>query len=180
MKIRYYAITAASISLFLVPNAAFASDGTITFSGSLTDSTCIIKVNNTSANGSVGLPAISKASLTSSGLVAGATTFTLNLTGCTTGKTINAYFEAGPTVNSVTGNLINGGTAANVEVQLLTGSGTAIAVGSAGQATSTGLTTTASPSVTSGTLNYIAQYYATGISTAGSVTTSVTYSLTYN
>src|SRR4051812_2985019 len=126
MQTRSYARAIAAASFLFASSVAFASDGTISFSGSLTDATCVIKVNNTSANGSVGLPAVSKASLASSGLVAGATTFTLNLTGCTTGKTINAYFEAGPTVNSVTGNLVNGGTAGNVEVQLLTGSGAAI------------------------------------------------------
>lgn len=158
---------------------AYGADGTINFTGSLTDATCLVKVNNTSANGTVGLPAVSKLNLASTGIVAGATAFTLNLSGCTTGKTVNAYFEAGPTVDTVTGNLVNGGSAGNVQVQLLTGAGVPIAVGSSGQATTAGIGTTASPSVTGGTLNYIAQYYATGASTSGSVTTSVTYSLTY-
>jgi major type 1 subunit fimbrin (pilin) len=126
------------------------------------------------------LPTVSKASLASSGVVAGATSFTLNLSGCTAGNTINAYFEAGPTVSSVTGNLINGGTAGNVEVQLLTNSGVPIAVGSSGQATSASNVTTASHSVTGGTLNYVDRNYATGVTTSGTVATSVTYSLTYN
>lgn len=169
----------ASFLLIASAGSAEAADGTITFTGSLTDATCVVKVNNTSASGTVGLPAISKASLTSSGVVAGATAFTLNLTGCTTGKTINAYFEAGSTVDSSTGNLVNGGTASNVQVQLLTNSGVPIAIGTSGQATSAGVAMTSSPSVTGGTLYYIAQYYATGATTSGSVTTSVTYSLTY-
>lgn len=172
------AVIVFALSIFSA-NPASAADGTISFTGSLTDATCVVKVNNTSANGSVALPAISKLSLPSSGVVAGATIFALNLSGCTTGKTVNAYFEAGPTVDAVTGNLINGGTAGNVQVQLLTGSGAPIAVGSSGQATTTGISMTSSPAVTGGTLNYIAQYYATGAATSGSITTSVTYSLTY-
>jgi major type 1 subunit fimbrin (pilin) len=167
----------ASFPLLAMSEAAWAADGTISFTGSLVSATCVVKVNNTSANGTVGLPAISSANLASSGGVAGATIFSLDLSGCTTGKTINAYFEAGPTVDAVTGNLTNGGTAGNVQVQLLTASGVPIAIGRSGQATSTGIVT--SVGVTSGTLNYIAQYYATGVSTSGSVTTSVTYSLTY-
>ncbi|HEX8057509.1 MAG TPA: hypothetical protein VF481_12665 [Novosphingobium sp.] len=177
-KIQIGAVTVFALSIFSA-NPANAADGTISFTGSLTDATCVVNVNNTSANGSVALPAISKLSLPSSGVVAGATIFTLNLSGCTTGKTVNAYFEAGPTVDTVTGNLINGGTAGNVQVQLLTGAGVPIAVGTSGQATTAGVTTTSSPSVTSGTLRYMAQYYATGATTSGSVTTSVTYSLTY-
>lgn len=177
-KNRTFLVTASIIlSLWAVP--ALAADGTISFTGSITDATCDVKVNNTSANGSVTLPAVPKSNLPNSGNVAGATMFTLNLSGCTTGNTVNAYFETGSTVDSVTGNLINSGTAGNVQVQLLTGSGTPIAVGNSGQATTTSLVTTDSPSVTSGTLNYMAQYYATGAATAGSVTTSVTYSLTY-
>ena len=168
------------LALLASASAAYGADGTINFTGSLTDATCVVKVNNTSADGTVALPAISKASLSSAGVVAGATAFTLNLTGCTTGNTVNAYFEAGSTVDSNTGNLINSGTANNVQVQLLTNSGTPIAVGSSSQASSSGVSMTASPSVTSGALYYIAQYYATGASTSGSVNTSVTYSLVYN
>lgn len=180
MKINnHFAVTYMFALFGISTSSAYGSDGTISFTGSLTDATCVVKVNNTSASGSVGLPAISKLSLPSSGIVAGATIFTLNLSGCTTGKTVNAYFEAGPTVDTVTGNLINGGTAGNVQVQLLTGAGVPIVVGSSGQATTTGITTTSSPSVTGGILNYVAQYYATGATTSGSVTTSVTYSLTY-
>lgn len=158
---------------------AQASDGTITFSGSVVNATCTVKVNNSAASATVSLPTVSQATLGANGEVAGATRFTVNLSGCTTGKTVNVYFEAGSTVDPITGNLINGGTAGNVQVQLLTNSGSAISVGSSSQASSTGVAMTASPSVTGGVLNYSAQYYATGASTAGSVTTSVTYSLTY-
>ncbi|MDB5724126.1 MAG: fimbrial family protein [Novosphingobium sp.] len=159
--------------------SANASDGTISFSGSVNNATCTVQVNNSAASATVTLPTVSRSVLASNGQVAGATRFTLNLSGCTTGNTVSAYFEAGSTVDTVTGNLINGGTASNVQVQLLTGAGAPISVGSSSQATTTGIAMTASPAVTAGILHYAAQYYATGIGTAGSVTTSVTYSLTY-
>jgi major type 1 subunit fimbrin (pilin) len=170
------AILAALIS---ATGVAHASDGTISFSGSVVNATCTVKVNNSAASATVNLPTVSQATLGANGEVAGATRFTVNLSGCTTGNTVNVYFEAGSTVDPVSGNLINGGTAGNVQVQLLTNSGAAISVGSSSQATSTGIAMTASPAVTGGGLDYSAQYYATGASTAGSVTTSVTYSLTY-
>lgn len=158
---------------------AQASDGTISFAGSVVNATCTVKVNNSAASATVNLPTVSQATLATNGEVAGATRFTVNLTGCTTGKTVNVFFEAGSTVDAITGNLINGGTAGNVQVQLLTNSGAPISVGSSSQASSSGIAMTASPAVTGGVLNYSAQYYATGASTAGSVTTSVTYSLVY-
>jgi major type 1 subunit fimbrin (pilin) len=172
-------LTAVPTVIGLSIGAACASDGTISFSGSVVNATCDVKVNNTTASATVVLPTVSQTVLATNGEVAGATRFTLNLSGCTTGKTVNAYFEAGSSVDSATGNLVNAGTASNVQVQLLTNAGTPISVGSSAQATSTGIAMTASPAVTSGVLTYAAQYYATGASTAGSVTTSVTYSLTY-
>lgn len=157
---------------------AHASDGTITFTGSLTATTCTVGLNNGPATGTVTLPTVSTNVLKASGDVAGATNFTLNLSGCAPSSTVKAYFEAGPTVDTVTGNLINNGAASNVEVQLVTDGGLPIAIGNSGQATSTGATITF-PGTTSGTLNYVARYYAKGVTTAGSVTSSVTYSLTY-
>lgn len=172
-------LAAVPAALLLSSGYAHASDGTITFAGAVVNATCTIKVNNTAASATVTLPTVSQTVLANSGEVAGATRFTLNLSGCTTGKTVSAYFEAGASVDSTTGNLINAGTAGNVQVQLLTNAGTPVSIGSSSQATSTGIAMTASPVVTGGVLNYVAQYYATGASTAGSVTTSVTYSLTY-
>lgn len=165
--------------LLSMTGVAHASDGTISFSGSVVNATCTVTVNNSAASATVNLPTVSQATLGANGEVAGATRFTVNLSGCTTGRTVNVYFEAGSTVDPITGNLVNGGTAGNVQVQLLTNAGSPISVGSSTQATSTGIAMTASPAVTGGVLNYSAQYYATGASTAGSVTTSVTYSLTY-
>jgi len=175
------ASSVVTASMIFCAGTSYASDGTITINGQLSSATCTVKLNNGSSSGTVTLPSVSTTTLPTSGSVAGATNFALNLSGCTAGKTINAYFEAGPTVDTVTGNLLNGttaGNATNVEVQLLTDASTPISVGSSAQATSKNIVT--SGTVTSGILNYAAQYYATGVTTAGPVSTSVTYSLTYN
>ena len=159
-------------------NSAYASDGTISFTGALTAATCTVGVNGGAATALVTLPTVSTTKLAASGSVAGATAFVINLTACTTGKTVNAFFEAGPTVDPLTGNLINGGTpSSNVEIQLLTAAAATIAIGTTGQAKDTNINTTTTPAAN---LNYVAQYYATGASAPGPVTSSVTYSITYN
>jgi major type 1 subunit fimbrin (pilin) len=166
----------------LVSGSAWASDGTISFTGAVVASTCVVTLNGGSSSGTVTLPSVPTTILAASGNTAGPTNFTLNLTGCglVTGKTtVNAFFEAGSTVNPVTGNLINSGAATNVALQLLVASTSAqIIPGSPTQAQPTGVTLIATPGA-SGDLNYVVQYYATGVSTAGTVTSSVTYSLAY-
>ena len=178
MNTKITCATAVAACALFIGNTAYASDGTITFTGAITAATCTVKLNGGStASGVVTLPTVSNTVLASVGAVAGATSFAINLSSCTTGKTVNTYFEAGTTVDLVTGALINAGTATNVEVQVLTAAAVPIAVGSFAQASDTGLNTTSSAS---GTLNYIARYYALGASTAGTVTSAVTYSITYN
>ncbi len=169
--------TAVAICAMFIGTSAYASDGTITFTGTISSATCTVKLNGGSSTGTVALPNVSNSVLATATTVAGATAFAINLSSCTTGKTVNAFFEAGTTVDLLTGNLINTGTATGVEVQLLTASATPISVGTVGQATNTGINTTSTPS---GTLNYIARYYATGAAAAGTVNTNVTYSITYN
>jgi len=170
--------TAVAACALVIGNPAYASDGTITFTGAITSATCTVKLNGGStASGTVTLPTVSNTVLASPGAVAGATSFVINLSACTTGKSVNTYFEAGTTVDLVTGALINAGTATNVEVQVLTAAAVPIAVGSFAQASDTSLNTTVSQS---GALNYIARYYALGTSTAGTVSSAVTYSITYN
>jgi major type 1 subunit fimbrin (pilin) len=173
-------VLSASAAVFAVftGNSAYASDGTILFNGAVTAATCTVAVNGGTANGTVTLPTVSSTKLGASGQTAGATAFVINLTACTTGKTVNAFFEAGTTVDPLTGNLINGGTPlSNVEVQLLTAAAAPIAIGTTTQAKDTNINTTTTPAAN---LNYVAQYFATGASVAGPVTSSVTYSITYN
>jgi type 1 fimbria pilin len=136
-----------------------------------------------SQNIAVTLPGVPAASLSTSGQVGGRTGFSISVTGCPTSvSSITTYFY-GANIDTTTGNLTNNGSANNVEVQLLNGSGGSAAALSA--ITLTGAQATAQNSsvfnVSGGiaTLNYYAQYIATGATTAGSVTTSVTFTIAY-
>jgi major type 1 subunit fimbrin (pilin) len=164
-----------------VPMAAQASDGIINFTGQLTAQTCTI-------NGGVGkdfvvaLPTVSIANFTGVNSVAGATNFSINVTGCeTTIAGYKAYFEANQNINLVGGRLKNtaAGGAQFVEIELLNAANTAtpfdLTKPSGSQLVTAGTFTNPA-----GTSNFIARYYATGATTAGAVASQVTYSLVYN
>lgn len=173
------AIAAAVGALFAVASAgAFAYDGTITINGQVTSTTC--SINAGSPNISVQLPTVSASTLTTAGATAGATPFTIALTNCTPVQgagTAIAYFDDMDHVDMSTGNLVNtaAGGASNVQVALSTASGTPIALQSGGTQGQTPV------SVSSGnaTLNYTAQYKATGKAGSGPVSTYTTYSISY-
>ena len=76
-----------------------------------------------------------------------------------------------------TGNLTNGGTAANVQVQLLNGNLQPINI----TTNSNNQLETNGSAINAGVadLKYYARYYATGAATAGSVDTSVQFSMQY-
>ncbi|TFZ50987.1 type 1 fimbrial protein [Serratia proteamaculans] len=157
------------------PLLANASDGTITFAGSVTANTCTIKVNDGTATNTVTLPTVASSQLTAKGNTAGQTEVRIGLSACSdTVKTARAFFESGPNV-SADHNLTNKGTASNVEVQLLTPTSTVIAIGDTAQRAAAATTLTSGAAV----MTYKAQYYATAAATAGSVDTSVTYSIDY-
>jgi major type 1 subunit fimbrin (pilin) len=170
------------------PQAARATDGTITITGAINAVTC--KVGTGSPNNvAVVLPTVSNTAFTGAGSVAGSTGFNIVVSGCATSQTsATTYFENGAT-DSTDGNLKNaGGTATNVEVQLLNGSGGSLAAGSVIALNAPAATQNSSvyTLVTSGTtkgvtLNYYAQYYATAATapTAGTVSTTVQYSMIY-
>jgi type 1 fimbria pilin len=137
-----------------------------------------------SQNIAVTLPGVPASSLSTAGQVGGRTGFSIAVTGCPSSVSqITTYFYGG-NIDTATGNLTNNGSANNVEVQLLNGSGGSTAALSA--ITLTGAQATAQNSsvfnVSGGnaTLNYYAQYIASGgAATAGSVTTSVTFTIAY-
>lgn len=163
-----------------VPMAAMASDGTITFTGELTDQTCTIN-GGAGKDFNVALPKVSVANLAAAGKTAGATNFSINVTACSASVLgYTAYFEATPNVNLADGKLINPTTAGAkfVEIELLNQANmTAInlAKGTGLQGVTPGTFTNPA-----GTSNFIARYYATGVSTSGMVNSSITYSLVYN
>lgn len=159
-----------------------ASDGTITFTGAITATTC--KINGASApvNFTVTLPTVSATTLATVDAVSGRTDFRIALTNCTGGTNVHTFFEAGSTVDVATGRLINAGTATNVQVELLNKDNSAITIG-ASDGVGAGLQNSKSVAIVAGAANldYYAQYHATsGAAGAGSVTSTVTYDISYN
>lgn len=174
----------AAVSSTLVMSAANAFDGTINFSGQLTNQTCTATVNG-STTSTVTLPTLSATALPAAGNVAGATNFVINLTNCTnTVKTAIAFFEAGPGVDPITKNVRNSNQTAtgakNVQFQLLDPQGTAILAGDTSQTATSNLTARTNVSGATASLPYAVQYVAVGgAAGVGLVTGTVTYSINY-
>lgn len=171
-------IIAASMTAAMTFFAATAnaSDGTVTFKGSIDSSTCNVSVNGANKDATVTLPKVSANQLAAKDAVAGSTNFTMTLSNCSgTSNSVQAFFEAGANVDSVSGNLKNNGSATNVQVQLVDADGKVLKAGDASQADGKAV------SLTSGTgvLTYSAQYLATDKVGSGDVDTSVTYSINY-
>lgn len=157
---------------------AFAADGTITFTGKITAQTCTISGNGGGPNFTVALPTVSASTLATSGATAGRSPFNIALTNCTpdTG-TVHTFFEQGPTIDTVTGYLkLDTGGATNVEIQLQNSDFSNIALN---QPDSGQNSKTASIQSGSATLNYYAQYVATGKAGAGAANSSVMYTMSY-
>jgi major type 1 subunit fimbrin (pilin) len=180
-------LTAALLTAFgvaaMAPQARAATpSGTITFTGSLTPSTCSVVVNGGTANQTVTLPVtpLVNGVLGTAGSSAGWTAVTLTLSGCTglTGYTKVYPYFTGTNIDTTTGYLNNTGTAGNVEIALSNGQSTTNALtlqnASGNQNAGTQLLSAPTP-----TFSYYAGYVATAAATAGSVSTSVQYNLNY-
>ncbi|MFE0500865.1 fimbrial protein [Lysobacter soli] len=160
---------------------AFAADGTINITGAVTSTTCRINGANSPATINVTLPSVSTAALNAAGRTAGTTPFAIVLSNCSAGiNNAVTYFEAGPTIDTATGNLRNttSGGAANVQVSLLNADATKISLQNAAGSQSSQQVAIANNGAT---LNYFAQYVANGAAAgAGAVTSNVTFSVVYN
>ncbi|MFM0648391.1 fimbrial protein [Paraburkholderia bryophila] len=184
MKATLPAIAIATSSLLgLASFSAQAADGTITITGTVSDTTCSIngKASGTSADKSITLPSVSAGSLSTAGNVAGTSSpsdVVLTLSGCTgTATKAISRFENGPTVDQTSGYLNNSGTATKVQVRLLNAQMQPINITT--NANNDISTNAATISTGGASLKYFAQYYATGKATAGTVSTSVQYTMQY-
>jgi major type 1 subunit fimbrin (pilin) len=157
---------------------ASAADGTITFNGQVTAQTCTIAGNGGSNNFTVTLPTVPASSLAAAGQTAGRTPFSIALTNCTPNSgTVHTFFEAGPTVDTTTGNLfVATGGATNVELGLQNSDFTNIVAGAADASQNSKSVAIASGAAT---LNYYVQYVATGAATAGAANSSIMYTMSY-
>ncbi|MBG9390663.1 fimbrial protein [Caenimonas aquaedulcis] len=166
-----------AVSALAASWACHAVDGTVTINGIVTNETCTINGGGSASSFTVTLPRVSSAALASAGAVAGRTSFSLALTGCSgfSSGTVFAYFEPGPTINAA-GRLINAGTATNLDIELLNSSfGSVNLMQNSGSQNAT----TAGVSASAATLTHYAQYRATGAVAPGTVSTSVTYTIVY-
>ncbi|WP_025118926.1 MULTISPECIES: fimbrial protein [unclassified Serratia (in: enterobacteria)] len=161
--------------------AQAASTGTITFNGELTANTCDVVVDGQDADATVVLPTVGTNQLQTANRTAGDTGFTMALSNCSgTLETASAFFQAGASVDAVTGRLNNlSGTATNVSLQLLDGSSPSQAVIKAGSQDQVTAMTYQDVTGGSTTLPYIVRYYAEDATTAGTVVSNVVYSIQY-
>lgn len=161
--------------------AQAASTGTITFNGELTANTCDVVVDGQGADATVVLPTEGTSLLNAATKTAGETGFVMALNNCSgTLETASAFFEAGSSVDAVTGRLKNmSGTATNVSLQLLDASSPSRAVIQAGNQNQVTNTTYVDVSSGSANLPYAVRYYAEAPTTAGSVVSNVVYSIQY-
>ncbi|QBJ77112.1 fimbrial protein [Aquitalea sp. USM4] len=175
---------ASALALGGFATQAFAYDGTINFTGTISNVTCTLAVSGTTP-GTITLPTVTQSALKAVGDTAGTTQFSIKLSACTgtpAPTQAAAWFETGAEVNAA-GRLLTtvGGTATDtLSIALYNmGSATPIAIGQGnGSIGSSG-----SPfPITSGsaTLNYQAKYYAekTGVP-AGAVQAKVNYTIQY-
>jgi len=163
-------------SLAALAPAAQATDGTINFTGSVLASTCTVSTG-TNGNFSVVLPPVSTKTLATAGNTAGRTPFSIQLTGCgATPVKAQTFFEAGPTVNQSTGRLTVTGGATNVEIGLLNATFQDIKAGAPLASQNTDVV-----AITGGTatMNFYAQYVATGAAGAGTANSSLQYTISY-
>lgn len=158
--------------------SAYAADGIINITGSITGNTCSVESDNTGyATKTVNLEPVSSNLLSTVGATNGWKAVDLSLTGCT-GSSADFYFVAdGGKVDSATGDLINTATtdpATNVQVQLTNSTRVALEANNTAQPAQT-----VDISSGSATISLGAQYIATGVATAGAVAASVEFIIAY-
>jgi major type 1 subunit fimbrin (pilin) len=196
IRIKRAMLAAGIVTTMALPLTGQASDGTITFTGAVTASTCTLSVNGGgTGNATVALPTVDTSALSGTGVgtAAAGTFFSVALGTCTGIADIGSptpaapthvtiYFEAGPNVDEATGGLINTVGGSNVEVNLYNASGSTIVGTQIQPGTNTHLP--AALPIAGGVTQWFYAGYSTagaGIAaTAGAVSTSITYSLIYN
>lgn len=167
-----------------IASPAFASDGTVTISGTIDVPTCT--VNSGAGDFTVALPTVSANEVQQSSngrKIAGKTSFTISLIHCAGASRVRANFENTGTVVDALGMVLkNRGSGKNVGVRITNynddtdSNGTVV---TAGDNSKQG----AFAAIVNGaaTLRYAAHYvlHTTAAVTPGSVATSITYKLEY-
>lgn len=174
-------VTSAVLLAGLAAPAAFASTGTITFTGSITNVTCTVD-GGAPGNGpdfTVNIGAVNAADFANVGDTSGNTGYRIYIgktgeTTCTDGTKVWATYDTGSTVDPVTGALKTSGAAAGVQIRLFDKNGKPIDIWSDGQ---DGVKETVAGN--QAVLAYSASYQRTGNISAGDANSSVTYTVRF-
>jgi len=167
--------TLVAAALSAVSSLAFSADGTINFTGNITDTACT--VDPASASQTVNLGTVASTAFSAAGSTASPTRFTINLSSCPAAvASANVRFD-GTTSNANNSVLAlnSDQTATNVGVAIYEqDSSTQIPVGNA---SANKTLSSSGPN----TLTYIAKYYATATPvTAGTANSTATFTIAYN
>lgn len=162
---------------------AFASTGTISFTGSISNVTCSVSGGTPGTNKpdfDVDIGAVSAGDFTAPGVVSGITGFRIYIgkageTSCTDDTKVWATFEPGANVDPTTGALITTGGATGVQIRLFDKNGKAIDI--LGNDQNNGPKETIANH--QATLVYAAGYEAVDSVTAGKADSSVVYTVRY-
>lgn len=167
---------AIAASTLLLASGAYAVDGKINFTGEIVDSACSAQVNG-SSNGSVALGRVSASALNGdTNKVAGATPFTIAITGCPNSTNIAVKFDATP--DQTNSKLIAISSESNVAT------GVALGIFNTGEADPIPLFSASKTVATSDTgaanLSFSAKYVSTAKKVeAGGANASATFSIVY-
>lgn len=163
------------MSFFLLTANAMAADGTINFTGTITDSAC--KIDTTSSTQTVNLGTVSSTAFGSVGATASPTKFSIVLSSCpASAKTASVKFDgASDMANSDLLALGSGSTASGVGIGIYeSDSTTRIPLATASTAYNLSATET-------NTLNFIAKYVATAVTVKAGTANSVSdFTIMYN
>lgn len=175
------AITSALLIAGMAAPSAFASTGTITFTGSISNVTCTVHGGDPGGGPdfTVNIPGVNAADFANVGDFAGSTGFRIYIGGtgeaqCTNGTKVWAAFEPGATVDPLTGALITTGGAAGVQIRLFDKNATPIDIYGGGQGA-----VSETIANNQAVLAYSAAYQRTDNVSAGGANSSVVYSVRY-
>ncbi|MDQ7995894.1 MAG: fimbrial protein [Luteibacter sp.] len=175
------AITSALLIAGLAAPSAFASTGTVTFTGSITNVTCTVD-GGAPGNGpdfTVNIGAVNAADFANVGDTSGNTGYRIYIgkageTTCADGTKVWASYDTGSTVDPATGALKTVGAATGVQIRLFDKNGQPIDIWNDKQ--------DSVKEVVVGNqalLAYSASYQRTGNITAGDANSSVTYTVRF-
>ncbi|POT55709.1 type 1 fimbrial protein [Citrobacter amalonaticus] len=171
-------ITLALACTVAAVSTSAMADNTIRFQGEVADQTCVVSINGNPSSPQVLLPTVPKSALAASGVTAGQTPFSIDLTGCTASASATAIKTVFVGNNLTSdGRMGNTGSATNVSLQLIDPAAPTTPLDLTGQTGAAGLNLAAN--ATSASYNFAVEYYAEGVSTPGSVLGSVQYAVSY-